>query len=103
MDGKPRELHADYLAGWHVGHLKRGEGSRPANVAKAPDGSDTACDEVTFFAAFYRRGDTEFYSKEHHGTKKQRGEAFFAGFECQAKTIDGAYADGERYVRSLGN
>jgi len=106
MEGKLRELHADYLAGWHVGHLKRGEGAKPGDdeppVAAPPDGIDAAYDEVAWFAAFYRRGDTDFYSKEHHGTKKQRGDAFFAGFECKSNTINGAYAEGERYVKSLG-
>jgi hypothetical protein len=62
--GRWRELHADYMAGWFIAHRGR---FRPQNALQA-------------FINFYNKGDSDFYSEDHHGTPQERGSAFYAGY-----------------------
>jgi hypothetical protein len=84
--GKPRELHADYLAGWYIRrvHLKYRTNFNPAKAGRC----------------FYQKGDTAFYSPQHHGTKDERLAAFLAGYGDESPGVHDAYARGQRYVRS---
>lgn len=62
---KRRELHADYLAGYFTG-LRRAE---KADYAAA----EAAITQYDF-------GDTDFGSRQHHGTPQERGSAVAAGY-----------------------
>ncbi len=88
--GKWRELHADYMAGWYIGHRGR---FRPQNAMEA-------------FINFYDKGDDNFFSKDHHGTARERGAAFNAGFILNVRGNQpygaNAYITGLQYVRLLG-
>lgn len=84
--GKWRELHADYIAGWYIGHRGR---YRPQNALQA-------------FLNFYYKGDYDFFDKGHHGTPQERAAAFNAGFNLnvgrnEASAVN-AYNAGLRYV-----
>jgi hypothetical protein len=82
---KLKELHADFLAGRYVGYAMREERARG--------------DEMKLFNAFYHRGDSNFDSESHHGTKAERLAAFLEGFRQDGLArIDAAYASGEQYV-----
>jgi hypothetical protein len=89
-DGKWQELHADYLAGWFIGHRGR---FRPQNAVQA-------------ILNFYNKGDYEFNDKGHHGTPQERASAFNAGYtlNVQGNVASGAlaYSSGLQYVRNLG-
>ena len=102
------ELHADFLSGWEFGHLKRGEGQPEPPSSRPPDAAPfigeampEKYDEVIGLVAFYRRGDSAFYSPDHHGSKKERADAFFSGFECPAREVGEAYRLGLNYVNGL--
>lgn len=89
-EGKWRELHADYLAGWFIGHRGR---FRPQNAFQA-------------FLNFYKKGDHDFFSEDHHGTPQERGTAFNAGYLLNVRGNEpsaiNAYNAGLQYVRYLG-
>jgi hypothetical protein len=79
-----REIQADFLAGWAIKSLKQ---------TTAPDIKESA-----IFGTFYDRGDTAFFSPEHHGTKEERLEAFLAGFKVDTDDVRVAYSRAETYV-----
>ena len=87
--GKWRELHADYLAGWFIGHRGR---FRPQNAIQA-------------ILNFYNKGDYEFNSEDHHGTPQERAAAFNAGYtlNVQGNEDSGgdAYVAGLKYVKNV--
>lgn len=62
---KRSELHADYLAGWFAGLRKRERPSFPA---------------AEIAQALYNVGDNRVWSRDHHGTHEERGEAVRNGF-----------------------
>jgi hypothetical protein len=81
-EGKWRELHADYVAGWYTAHTCRA-GSCNAEQARAN--------------FFYKGGGD-------HGTSQERAAAFTAGFNLNAQGIDSgtvAYQYGVQYISSL--
>lgn len=85
-NGKWRELHADYMAGWYIGHRGR---FRPQNASQA-------------FLNFYYKGDYDFFDKGHHGTPQERAAAFNAGYTLnvlgsEASAVN-AYNAGLRYL-----
>jgi hypothetical protein len=86
--GKRRELHADYLAGWYIGHRLR---FVQTNVYQAA-------------ANFFYKGDTNFNSPSHHGTHQERWVAFVAGLDLNLRgnVASGgiAYKAGLAYVRA---
>jgi len=62
---KPIELHADFLAGYHLG-LKRRSGT-PMDIGAWMDG-------------VYLLGDEEYERKDHHGTPEERRRAVRVGY-----------------------
>jgi hypothetical protein len=82
-----KELHADFMAGWTVKHLQR---------VGAPN-----VDVTKIFGSFYNRGDVEFNNEEHHGTRKERLNAFLEGFEIEEDNVNVAFDRGDMYVRNL--
>jgi hypothetical protein len=68
--GKWRELHADFLAGWYIAHRARFLVTSPNQA----------------MANFYYKGDYEFNSPWHHGTPEERLFAFQAGFEFNRRS-----------------
>ncbi len=84
LQGKDRELHADYLSGWHIKYLKQ---------TKNPN-----LDETDVFSRVYKRGDIAFNSPAHHGTPAERLQAFLAGFNSSATTARAAYVSGMNFV-----
>jgi hypothetical protein len=64
LDGKWCELHADYMAGYYVA-------TRSHLADQAP---------VQSYLSLYKKGDYNFNDVGHHGTPKERGDAFEAGY-----------------------
>ncbi len=70
LEGAKRELHADYLAGFYMGH--RGTYS---------------VEELTAFGvSLYNKGEGEIWSASHHGTPEQRYVALLTGYKYAAFT-----------------
>lgn len=63
---RPHELHADFLAGYYLG-LRKAE-HRQLDLRKVG-------------YELYRMGDTNFTSRQHHGTPDERFAALSAGFK----------------------
>jgi hypothetical protein len=88
--GKWRELHADYIAGWYTGH--RGRFTLFNSPAQA-------------MTNFFNKGDYQFNSTGHHGTPSERQAAFMAGFDLNVRgnVASGilAYQGGVQYISSL--
>lgn len=63
--GKWGELHADFMAGWYIGH----RGRYPIQT-----------DAYQAAANFFFKGDYNFNSRSHHGRPEERLEAFMAGY-----------------------
>lgn len=89
-NGKWRELHADFMAGWYTTHRAR---FRRQDIGQAA-------------ANFYQKGDYGFYDEGHHGTPMERKAAFDAGYRLnsQQNVSNGsvAFEYGRRYVEALG-
>ena len=62
---KPLELHADFLCGYYMARRK----------AEHPD-----LDLKALALEMYRRGDTQYTSRQHHGTPDERLGALSAGY-----------------------
>jgi hypothetical protein len=84
FDGMWKELHADYMGGWYLGSLRL---AHPEVVYQA-------------FESLVRKGDYNFNSPDHHGTPRQRGAAFVAGYKAGG-TADAAYRRGLNYISAL--
>jgi hypothetical protein len=86
--GKWRELHADYLAGWYIGHRLRHVRTNAYQAA----------------ANFFYKGDNEFNSPDHHGTHQERWEAFWQGvsLNLRGNVASGglAYQYGLAYIKA---
>lgn len=79
---RPRELHADYLAGYYFARTGRTERSL-----------------VVFAESLFSKGDYEFNHPEHHGTPDDRVAAMRRGFAAGGNSDLFAVADqGVRYV-----
>jgi hypothetical protein len=89
-EGKWRELHADFFAGWYIAHRNR-------FLVTSPDQA---------MANFYYKGDYDFNNPDHHGTPEERVAAFRAGFEFNRRSNvpSGflAYQAGIDYLRMCG-
>lgn len=81
------------MAGWIVYHIVQ---SKKLGDIKLED-----FDEAAAFAAIYRIGDTDFTSPDHHGTKRERLDAFLAGFEGKWPTIETAFKRSLDYVLKI--
>lgn len=82
------ELHADYLAGWYLGSLKKSN----SKISLWASG-DT----------FKRIGDYEFNNPQHHGTPEQRIAASEAGFHLGIEgnaDIAAAVVAGMNYLKT---
>lgn len=90
FQGKWRELHADFMAGYFIGHRER---YRSQSVAEA-------------MTTIYNKGDYNFNEPGHHGTPAQRREAFLAGYLLnklsQVPSGVVAYKTGMNFLRSKG-
>jgi hypothetical protein len=88
--GKWRELHADYMAGWFIAHRGR---FRSQNAWQA-------------MISFYQKGDTNFFDADHHGTPEERAAAFYSGFLLNIMRNESsgfnAYNAGLQYLMALG-
>lgn len=85
---KRSELQADYFAGYFTGLRKKTRASYPAASAALTQ---------------YDMGDTEFFSRDHHGTPQQRGAAFVQGFKAakDGKGLRQAMDESTAYVMGL--
>lgn len=86
-NGKWRELHADYLAGYYMGLCRLSSESEILSI----------------FTEFASRGDFEFNSPSHHGTPEERSCAFIEGYKTAFipnTNIYNAYSKGKNYVIS---
>lgn len=81
------ELHADYLAGYHLGQVATVRGVFYELARES----------------FYLRGDTAFQDPGHHGTPDERTAALTAGFEAASEFTDptAASAAGARWLQTL--
>lgn len=86
--GKWRELHADFMAGWYVSH--RGHYRVPNDAYQAA-------------MSLFNKGDYDFNSSGHHGTPFERLAAFQAGYQFNQRTNNPngilAYNAGIVYLR----
>jgi hypothetical protein len=82
-----KELQADFIAGWAIKFMQR-NGS--------PD-----VDEGDVISSLYKKGDFKFNDPSHHGTRKERLDAFLAGHEVDDNDVNIAYQKGDEYVRSI--
>jgi hypothetical protein len=89
LQGKKRELHADYIAGYFIAHRARFRKQSTAQAAKN----------------FFAKGDYMFNDAQHHGTPEERWNAFWAGYQLNkaSKAPSGVYAynQGLLYLRRL--
>lgn len=86
-NGKWRELHADYLAGYYMGLCRL----------------STESEILSIFTEFANRGDFSFNDPGHHGTPEERSCAFIEGFKYAYSpntNIYSAYNTGKSYVIS---
>jgi hypothetical protein len=86
---KRSELQADFFAGYFAGVRKRQKPSFPAAV---------------FAMTFYKFGDTNFSSPNHHGTSDERAAALSFGFQSSfndRRSLSEAIDISTRYVMSL--
>jgi hypothetical protein len=87
-EGKWRELHADYMAGWFTGHR----------------GRFIIQNEVSILNSFFNKGDFDFFDKGHHGTPQERANAFMAGYNLnrlsQVSLGTLAYDWGIKYIQN---
>lgn len=87
LEGKWRELQADYLAGWYTAHRSR---YISQNI-----------DESTL--SFFKKGDYDFNAPQHHGLPQERLQAFIAGlnlnFRGNIKFARIAYAKSLIYLQ----
>jgi hypothetical protein len=67
---QPVELHADFLAGYHLG-LKRREGA--------------SMDIGAFMDGIYFKGDAQKQDQQHHGTQEERRRAVREGYRTGVK------------------
>jgi hypothetical protein len=82
--GRPMELHADFLAGWYM-------------AAKM----NRQADPRAVFASLYEKGDYNFNSPQHHGMPEERIQAGVAGYEAYqrgAASARQAFQIGARWV-----
>ena len=83
--GKYPELHADFLAGWYIGKT---------NIVNAREIQKLG-------VSFWDKGDNNYYSPGHHGTKYERCAAFYAGFGNGRKNIYDAFNIGANFVANI--
>ena len=84
-NGKWRELHADYLAGYYMGLCRLSSEEEILSI----------------FTEFASRGDFAFNSPGHHGTPEERSCAFIEGYKTAFSpntNIYTAYSKGKNYV-----
>jgi len=86
-NGKWRELHADYLAGYYIGLCRL----------------STESEVLSGFTEFASRGNYDYNNPDFHGTPEERSCAFIEGFKYAYKpntNIYTAYNEGKKYVIS---
>lgn len=90
QQGKWRELHADFLAGYFIGHRER--------FAKQ--------DVYQAMLTLYSKGDYDYNNPQHHGTPSERNEAFNAGYLLNKRSTSAsgaeAYKAGLLYLQEKG-
>lgn len=79
--GRNTELQADFLAGWYFANMKE----------LLKEEYDEFHIEKSGLLAFWSRGDYYFNSRSHHGTPKQRADAFAAGLNLGNITLKEAW------------
>ena len=75
---KPKELQADYLAGWYM-----------ANRDRSDQWSETSVQQN--MSGFFRLGDYDYNSPDHHGTPNERFAALVAGFRNANLSLPAVY------------
>jgi hypothetical protein len=83
---KPKELQADYLAGWYMANRDRGYAQWSETSARQN------------MDAFYRLGDYDYNNQEHHGTPEERLAAVTAGFRSANLPLQAVYQASYRFV-----
>lgn len=87
---KWQELHADYMAGWFTAHRSR---YRPQDVNRS-------------LGSIFTKGDYEFNNPGHHGTPRERANAFSAGYQLNIRYNESsalvAYTRGMDYLIRQG-
>lgn len=85
---EPLELHADFLAGYHLG-LKRIEGQN--------------MDIGAFMDSAFTLGDYQTRERGHHGTPKERNRAVREGYKAGIKgmTVDEAAVLGQKEIEKI--
>ncbi|MBN8785661.1 MAG: hypothetical protein J0I84_01070 [Terrimonas sp.] len=87
------ELQADFLAGYYLSvrsDIMRGKGLPVFTFA--PEA----------FRTFFSKGDYNFNSPQHHGTREQRLAAIVAGYNCDLTDIDEVYEAAKEFVTQPG-
>ncbi|MGC4023063.1 MAG: hypothetical protein QM734_14525 [Cyclobacteriaceae bacterium] len=74
LNGKERELQADFMAGYYFG-----------------DGDILENGAEKFAADLYSMGDYNFWDPQHHGTPEERVAMFKAGLRSSTLTLDQAF------------
>lgn len=85
---KLTELQADYLAGWYMANRDRG----------AAGWSETSVRQN--LTAFFKLGDYDYNSPDHHGTPEERVAAIVAGFRSANLSLQAVYQASYRFVTS---
>jgi uncharacterized protein len=83
------ELHADFLAGYFVGKMRRKNNSYPA---------------IGVLQTLWPLGDSALTSEDHHGRREERGDSVRRGFEAgwrDNETLASAIETGINFVRNL--
>jgi hypothetical protein len=87
LEGKNRELQADYMAGWYMKKRDLLSGWSGVSVLQTMQG-------------FYATGDYDFNSPQHHGTPQERARAVLLGVRDGNGTAFDAYVRSENIFRT---
>ena len=84
LEGRNRELHADFLAGYYF--------ARKAYF--------TQTNIAAFARSLFEKGDYNFWSESHHGTPDERVAAMIGGFSYGGQALPLVYSAGIMYLSS---
>ncbi|MEO7993735.1 MAG: hypothetical protein ABI743_04990, partial [bacterium] len=89
IDGRLRELHADFVAGWYIAQRRQQDYG--------------ATNPITSLKHFFAIGDYEFSDPDHHGTPHERLDAVAAGMIAgeDHATFSDAFWGGIDYVKEI--
>ncbi len=94
---KPMELMADFIAGWYVAYARRSSAYYPGlldSIFGNPDPTYSSPHPNGAMTVITSLGDTDFGSSHHHGTPRQRLEAYIKGVKYRSDNFSDVLKEG---------